>query len=360
MNICFFNGAKVWGGGENWHLNAALACRSAGHDVTVVSSPKSVLIRRALENGLRTETFNLFNLSFLNPCNVFAIYSFFKRERFDIVVFNFSTDLKNAAYAAKRAGIKRIIYRRGSAIPVKDSLLNRFLFGKCLTDIIANSEETKRTILQNNPELFPEDKIKVIYNGIHLSDFVLGKKIGNDIPVIGNLGRCVPQKRQDILLDIALILKKRDIAFRLIIGGDGPLLDQLKNKAVESGVSDVVTFSGFVDDPAHFMQSIDIFALTSEWEGFGYVITEAMACEDPVVAFDISSNPELISNGKSGCLVPFDDRVAFADALEDLIKEPKKRTDFGKAGMKIVEEKFDFDKNMKDVVAFLMGDNDNI
>jgi glycosyltransferase involved in cell wall biosynthesis len=78
-----------------------------------------------------------------------------------------------------------------------------------------------------------------------------------------------------------------------------------------------------------------------------------MACKNPVVAFDISSNPELISNNETGCLIPFDDREAFADALEDLIKNREKRIIFGEAGLKIVETKFNFDKNVKEAVNFL-------
>lgn len=57
---------------------------------------------------------------------------------------NFSADIKTAGPAAKLAGVARIIYRRGSAIPIKNSLLNRFLFKRVLTDIIANSEATKK------------------------------------------------------------------------------------------------------------------------------------------------------------------------------------------------------------------------
>ncbi|MCL1943758.1 MAG: glycosyltransferase family 4 protein [Candidatus Azobacteroides sp.] len=353
MKICFFNTAKVWGGGEKWHLDVASACCRLGHDVTVVSYKNGELIRRSKQIGLKTKEFKLSNLSFLNPYKWNRIYSFFKKEQFDVVIFNFSKDLKNAAFQAKKAGIKRIVYRRGSAIPIKNSWLNRFIFGKCLTDVIANSEATKQTILQNNPDLFPEEKIKVIYNGIDLSGFHLAEKTIGKIPVIGNLGRCVYQKGQDILLEIAAILKKRRVDFKLIIGGDGVLSEQLKQRTESLGLSDRVEFSGFVDDPARFMQSIDIFALTSRWEGFGYVIAEAMACELPVVAFDVSSNPELVVNKVTGYLVPFEDKEAFADALEDLIRNAGKRASFGKAGLKTAQDRFDFDKNLQTTIQFL-------
>jgi len=62
-----------------------------------------------------------------------------------------SADMKLAGMAAKLAGVKRIIYRRGSAIPVKGSTISRFLIRKVFDEVLANSNETKRTILVNNP-----------------------------------------------------------------------------------------------------------------------------------------------------------------------------------------------------------------
>ncbi len=353
MNICFFNAAKIWGGGEKWHFDAATACHKHGHSVTVASSINSELIQRVAQNGIKTKGFRLSTISALNPWRVHAIYSFFKQEQFDVIIFNFSKDLKNAAYAAKKAGIKHIIYRRGSDIPIKNSLHNRIIFGKLLTNIIANSEATKKTILQNNPNLFPKDKIKVIYNGIHLNNFLAKEKQSNPIPVIGNLGRCVYQKGQENLLEIAHILKSRGINFRLVIGGDGILLEQLKEKAEQLNISDITTFSGFVSDPANFMNSIDIFALTSHWEGFGYVLAEAMACQNALVAYNISSNPELVFHKKNGLLIPYADKEAFADALAELIQNEAIRKEFGSAGLQLANEQFNLEQNIAKFISFI-------
>ena len=91
-----------------------------------------------------------------------------RKENIGTIIINLSSDLKVAGIAAKLAGVRNIIYRRGSAIAIRDTWLNRFLYREVVTEIIANSEETARTILQNNQKLVPEEKIKVIYNGIDL------------------------------------------------------------------------------------------------------------------------------------------------------------------------------------------------
>ena len=359
MKICFFNTVKEWGGGEKWHLNVATAFLKAGHEPIIASAPNSELQKRAKDAGIRTCPFNLSNLSFLNPFKQILIFDFFKKEKFDAVVFNFSKDLKSGALCAQLAGIPKIIYRRGLSTTIKHNFVNSFIFKHCVTDVLANSEATKEGILKNNPNLFPREKIKVIYNGIDVSvlkeNTDSGSDVKNNIPIIGCLGRCVYQKGHDILLDVAAILKKRGLKFKLVIGGDGPLLDELKQRAISLDVDDIVEFVGFVENPNNFMLGIDIFALTSRWEGFGYVTVEALANNRPVVAFAVSSNPELVMDGKNGLLVPFDNRELFADALTDLINNKEKRKQFGEYGRKIVFEKFNFEKNIQEIMKYIVG-----
>jgi glycosyltransferase involved in cell wall biosynthesis len=353
MKICFFNLAKAWGGGEKWHLDHAMALRDEGHDVIVLADKNGELLHRAKKNGLRTIPFSASNLSFLNPFKASFLFHLFKLEHFDVLVMNFSKDLKMAAPVAKLANITGIVYRRGSAIPIKNAVINRFLFGKCLTHVLANSETTKKTILENNPNLFPADKIKVIYNGISIKNQACHDS-NNEIPVIGNIGRLVHQKGQDILIDVAEILKKRGVKCIIRIGGDGILMKKLQELVKEKDLSDYVEFTGFVDKPNLFLQNIDLFALSSRWEGFGYVLAEAMLAKKPLVAFDVSSNSELISNGKNGFLTPWGNKEAFADAIEQLILNPAESKKMGEAGYAMVCEKFNFDKNKMSVMDFLL------
>jgi glycosyltransferase involved in cell wall biosynthesis len=280
------------------------------------------------------------------------VYACFRKEKFDVIVMNFSNDLKVAAPVAKRAAIPKIVYRRGSDIPIKNTCLNRYLFGKCLTDILANSEATKRAILQNNPSLFPKNKIKVIYNGVVIAPST-SVETRNEIPVVGVLGRLVHQKGIDILLDIAAILKSRGVICKFRIGGDGVLKSKLLQKTRAGHLSDFVDFVGFVANPHAFMQGIDIFVLPSRWEGFGYVLAEAMLAKKPLVAFDISSNPELVCHNTNGFLIPFGEKEQFADAIQTLVEQPDKRASFGMAGFAMVQEKFNFERNKKQVIAYL-------
>lgn len=358
LKICFFNSAKTWGGGEKWHLETALFLRDQGHEVTVFTNRNSELCKRAEAAGLHTLQTRITNLSFINPLKVKELTFQFGQMQFDMIIINLSADLKAAGMAAKRAGVKRIVYRRGSAIPVKNSFLNRYLYHRVITEIIANSEATKRTLLVNNSKLFPEERITVIYNGLDFASYPpLPEAPRHQEVIIGNLGRLVTQKGQDMLLKMARELLDQQVRFRLVIGGDGPLLDKLKQEVNRLGLHDVVEFKGFIADVPAFMQSLDIFVLPSHWEGFGYVIAEAMYYSKPVVAFNISSNGELIENNQSGFLVDYPNVNLLAEKTVLLISNEKLRHEMGRAGRKIVEEKFSMHVAREKLDRFIAGGN---
>jgi glycosyltransferase involved in cell wall biosynthesis len=361
-DICFFNGTKIWGGGEKWYFEMACRLRELDYKIVAVASIQSVLLLKLRINGVPTYSTRLGNLSFLNPISIFRIYRFFKRSQIKTLIINLSSDLKVAGIAAKLAGIKTVIYRRGSAIPIKDTWLNRFIFRHLVSYVIANSEETRRTIMQNNPGIFDQSRIHVIYNGIDLNEF--GKSShkpvyqpDNGEYLIGNSGRLVHQKGQKYLIDVASILKKKGYKFKILIAGDGALKEQLQQYANQIGVQDKIIFLGFVKDIRAFMEQLDVFALTSLWEGFGYVIAEAMACGKPVVAFNNSSNPELVMNDENGFLVPFPDTNMFAQQVETLLNNKELRVTMGEKSVQILNNKFTIDKTVEKLEKLLLNCN---
>ena len=348
MVVAFINSSKTWGGGEKWHFDISCELHRLGWETVVVTNKVSELY-------LRT------HLSFLNPFKLFRLRNLFRNEKVNSVIINLSADLKIAGIAAKFAGVNRIIYRRGSAIPIKNSMLNRFLFKRIVTDIIANSKETKKTINQKNSNLFPENKIRVIYNGLDFKEYgdtSLAKPTleRQDYFMIGNLGRYVKQKGQHYLIDLAVILKNRNVPVKIIIGGEGPLKDELKALVNKNNVGDIIQFPGFIDDIKKFMSSLDIFVLTSLWEGFGYVIAEAMYFEKPVIAFNISSNPELVIHEKTGYLTETGDIKDMADKVELLYNNRNLLSKLGHEGKKFVVENLSIQKTLLDVIDFLSNE----
>lgn len=357
-NICFFNSAIAWGGGEKWHLEVSDYLYTKGYNITVMAHGQSELLKRLKERNIPNIGFNVGNLSFLNPFKLNQLKRIFKARNIDTIVINLSRDLKLAGLAAKNAGVTKVIYRRGSAIPIRDTFLNRFYFKNVITDVLANSMATKNTVLEKNPKLFPQKKIKVIYNAMDTSSFNLKNEVpkgkNKDEITLVNLGRLEAQKNQKFLIHLMSELKKRDFLCTLLIGGEGRLKKELQELATALNVSETVVFCGFIANPEQFLKRGDIFVLSSLWEGFGYVLAEASLCEKPIVAFDISSNPEVVQHEKTGYLTPLNDVKAFVDAVVQLAQNSTKRNKMGKNGRAFIENTFEKKIILKQIEEYIV------
>lgn len=138
------------------------------------------------------------------------------------------------------------------------------------------------------------------------------------VPVIGSLGRLHVNKGFDIFLETVAELVRNGHDVRLRLAGDGPENAALKAQTVALGLSDRIEFCGWVDNPADYLSSLDLFVLSSRVEPFGLVVTEAMAAGVPVVSFDIDGPREILQPKGSeplATLCPPHDAPALAQAI---------------------------------------------
>ena len=305
--VCFCNGNIPWGGGETWHLNAAISLAARGWRTFMLCHPGGELYRRALLHPeIECYPIQIGRLAFLNPFLLSRLKRFFIAQRPDALIMNLPSDLKAAGLMARAAGVRHVIYRRGSALPVRDTALNRRLYGDVITRLIVNSGATKAQVLKNNPNLIPEERISILPNGFDLPKLDSALEHASPLPlfrgrfVIGNAGRLNRQKGQHLLLHLAHRLVASGLDAAVLIAGTGEREQELKNLAEKLNLGDRVAFCGFMEDLAPFWRSIDLFVLSSLWEGFGNVVIEAMLARKPVFAFAVSNIPELIDSGPNG------------------------------------------------------------
>lgn len=356
--ICFFNSSVTWGGGEKWHFDIATRLQKKGHRIVVITNRKSALYERLRGTTVPVVRLRVHNLDFLNPLKVLKVMQIYRRLGVRVVISNLSADIKLGGVAARIAGVEKVIYRRGLAVPIRNSFINRFIFRKVVTDIMANSEETKNTILANHPKLFEPSKIRIIYNGLDLNAYdnenyepVFTRS--REEFIIGNAGRLVYQKGQKMLIDLAVILSRKGYRFRIVIAGEGKMYQELGEYARKNGVEDKIVFLGFVENISSFMKDIDVFCLTSLWEGFGYVLVEAMACSKPVIAFRCSSNPEIVEDGVTGFLVPENNVLMMAERIEQLMNDRSLCHFMGANGRKRAEKIFSLHTTLQNVEKML-------
>lgn len=352
-NVCFFNSTVFWGGGEKAHLEYAENFARRGYNVWIVCSVGSALEKKAFEKGIRFVALSIGNLSFLNPSKRKFLVDFFIEKEIDTVFLNSSPDLKIGGITAKKAKVKNIIYMRGLAVPVKKSTLNRYLLTKVATHLVSNSIDTRKAFLTHFQPLLNENNVNIIYRGINFDEWdkktvsKVSFKTDHEI-ILGNAGRLVEQKGQDQLIAIAKILRDKKLRFKLIIAGSGPLEKKLQQLIVANQLTEIVKLVGFQTDVKSFLNAIDIFLFPSLWEGFGYAMVEAMAEKKVPVAFNLTSNPEIIEDGENGFLIDHPDVLEFAEKILFLANNTDKRKEMGELARKSVINRFSFNKIIKD------------
>ena len=155
------------------------------------------------------------------------------------------------------------------------------------------------------------------------------------------IGRLVPAKGHQILLEAMQLLQQRGIQLRATLIGGGAAMGPLKRFVAERGLADLVSFTGPLshEDALTHLRSADIFALASFAEGIPVAIMEAMAMGIPCVSTTIAGIPELIQSGVDGLLVAPSNVKAFADALELLLVDDDYRRRLGeRARARIIDQ----------------------
>ena len=211
------------------------------------------------------------------------------------------------------------------AILFVDRLCGRFLQKK----IIAVSYDLAEILKKN----FPENKIKVIENGVDLITISsIERSVDLDINPessyrIGMAGRLVPVKRVDIFIKAAaeLLSNHPELNISFHIFGDGPLQTELTALNLKLNTEKEVCFEGHCENIQQELADLDVLLITSDHEGLPMVLLEAMALKTPVIAHAVGGIPKVLNQGECGSLVLKHQPSAYADAIYHLIKNPEKR-----------------------------------
>ena len=149
-------------------------------------------------------------------------------------------------------------------------------------------------------------------------------------PTLIAVGRLEQQKGFDLLLIAYKKIADRFPEWSLTIRGEGQLRGEIEQLRDELGLQDRVKMPGITETPGAWRDEGEIFVLSSRYESFGNVLTEAMVAGLPIVSFDCPFGPsEIITDGIDGILVPPEDCDALADALEKLMLDSELRRRLG-------------------------------
>lgn len=222
-----------------------------------------------------------------------------------------------------------------------------------------NIVTVSRTVEKSFKEVYGlDDKLRTIYNPIDVNDILCkGQEyIGEFEPKTINLvtvGRLVPQKGFDILLQVAKRLKESGYKFKLRILGEGELRSQLIDYICQNHLESFVEILGFKSNPYPYIANSDLFVCSSRSEGYSLVIAEALVLGIPVISTYCSGPNELLGEGHYGLLVTnSEDGSGLFEGLKSLISNSELRTEYQK---KAVErgKQFSLEKTINEIENLL-------
>ena len=188
-------------------------------------------------------------------------------------------------------------------------------------------------------------KIAVINNGVHqvsldISQEDARKEIGISGRIILSIGRLVPWKGHRMLIKIMPTLLQWDSYTRLIIIGDGPDEKMLQSMIVNMGLDRKVFLVGKKNhnEVIKYLKASDVFALHTGYEGFSHQIVEVMSAGVPIVTTNIGGNPEIITSGKNGFLVGYNDEFELVESIRSILQSESLRDQFVIEGLKTASQ----------------------
>lgn len=286
---------------------------------------------------------------------LFELIWLIKREKYDIVHTHNSKAGFIGRLAARICGISIVVHTiHGFAFhefekPPRQALfifLER-LAARFADKLITVSEPLKDWGLRLG--IGKKGQYTTIYDGIEINRFILNINIGKKRQefgiksadfVVGVVSKLWEGKGHKCILKAAssVITKVPNVKFMFV--GEGYLREELEALTQQLGLNDYIIFTGFRTDIPEITAIFDIAVLASFFEGLGRVLLEAMALSKPVIATKVGGIVDVVTDGKTGSLVPPNNSVALAQAIIRLLKDESLRRRMGEAGRAKIDAKF--------------------
>lgn len=307
LNICHVITTIARGGAENQLLILAENQVLQGDKVTIIPLKGDLeLLQSFIQIGAHVDL-SLHKKQFVKQI---YICNFKRLLDFDIIHCHLPQAELLLALTMKK---KPIISRHfgGAFYPKKNRILSKIL-SKLATRkslaVIAISK-TVSEYLRESKEVSKSQKIRVVEYGFSAKSFAGANNLvkahfQNENIICGTLSRLSVEKDlSTLLLTSSILNKEKDSKFKFRIYGDGPLRQNLEQQICDLGIRNNVQLCGRTMDPAKELLSLDIFVLTSIFEGFGMVLLEAMSVGLPIICSDIPIFKEIL--GESGAAIFF-------------------------------------------------------
>lgn len=352
MKVVHLVSCRGWSSDVYW---AAQICREmtrTGHEATLicpVGSETRVMARARAEGVQRIETMTL--RTGLRPVADSRDLRALGRRMagVDIVHVHRSKEHWLAALANRLSSNPRPLIRTRHIVQaVRPHALNRWLYSRATDLVVTVSEAIRRQCV--GAGLAPPSRVVTLPGGADGERFrptEAGARRGelgvpDGVPVVGLLSGFRVMKGHATVVDAAeRLARSSGRPFHLLFVGRGPFEAAIRERVSRAGLTDRVSFLGFVDDPARVMGSLDIALYPPlESDGMSRALFEYLASGRAVIASRVGAAAEVLSDGKTALLVPGGDAPELARALERLLDDPPLRRALGQNAAALTHERF--------------------
>ena len=296
------------------------------------------------------------------------LYRYFRRERPDVVHLHLLKARLLGGLAARLARVPLVVETFHGALfaDYYRPSVSRFLawlergLARLMDGVVAVSDAVADEL--RRLRVTPDEKITVIPLGLNLEPFleaafapgVLRRQlgVGDEVPLIGVVGRLVPIKGLQYFVEAAAEMASRLAQVRFVIVGDGSERPALERQVSRAALGGQVHFVGWRRDLERVYPDLDVVMLTSLNEGTPVSLIEAMAAGRAVVATRVGGVPDVVQDGLTGLLVSPRDAHALAEATLSLLQDPETRRRMGEAARRAVFPRFAAERLARDMDAY--------
>jgi colanic acid/amylovoran biosynthesis glycosyltransferase len=257
-----------------------------------------------------------------------------------------------ASIAAELLGISFTVHAHAVDLFMRDSQdLRRQL--ENASGVVTISNYNRAHIATLCPRINPDD-VDVVYCSLETDRFrPASRQRDNGSINILSVGRLIEKKGFEYLIDACAVLAESGLSFQCQIVGDGPLWEALQARINQHGLQNQVILLGALEQAQvlKLYQESDIFVLAcvvagdGNRDGLPVVLTEAMACQLPVITTPVTGIVDLVEHKRTGLLVRERDILALAEALKCLIEDKKMREQLGQQARQKILQDFQIQRN---------------
>ena len=349
ISLCVITNTVDIGGAETQLLRLGGRLQNEGIELTIVYfAGKGELRDDMVAAGIKVVSMDRDRVG--RARFIFGLRRFLRENRFDVVHCWRGTANQYGGLAAvlARCGVILTGHRNFAIDPLPIRALDRLL--RPFTKLrIVNSYAIRGKHAAT--AWFPEDFLRVVYNGLDPDEFVQNQSVEQvrdslglqpDKPLLIHVGRLGPPKRQHLFIGLAERLTRAGHDCNYVLVGTGPDEEVLRQQIVELSLGDRVTLLGRRRDVPRLIYGSTLCVCTSKREGLPNVVLESMMAGTPVITTDNGGGPELVANQEQ--VVPRDGAEALAERVGHALSRPDVLDAWSEAGIKRAQQMFVIDQ----------------